>query len=148
MIQTEKELMEYITRPRRILFIEDNEFLRQVFAKFATAWHCVFDTAPNAEKGLEMLQETPYDTVFLDMGLPDMKGVDLFRIISVIRPETNVVIISGYLNDQMINEVMEFGFAIFVKKPSGFRSEVMQRLFRTLNIDPINANSIVQPWSV
>lgn len=141
-LRSDEELVEYLTRPPRILFVEDEPMVRQIFSNYAARFNCVFETCETGAQAIERVRQEHFDTVFLDMRLPDIEGIDLFQVLLSMQPDLNFVIVSGYLEDKMIDDVMRVGFAIFVKKPTGFRAAVMNRLFRTLNIDPVDANHL------
>lgn len=146
-LNDDQELLKYAveraTRPKRILFVEDEPMVRDIFSSYASRFHCVFETCDTAAEAIERVKNQQYDTILLDMRLPDMKGVELFSRLLSIAPRMNFVIVSGYLTDDMIDDVTRIGFALFVKKPTGFRPAVMDRMFRTLGIEAKEENSLV-----
>ena len=63
----------------KILLVDDDAFLRDMYAvKFGELKHQV-EVAENAETALTKLRENDYDAVLLDMIMPGMTGVDLLK---------------------------------------------------------------------
>lgn len=61
----------------RILFIEDHPTLREVVAAHLSGRGFVVDAFARGRDGLAALEVATYDAVILDLGLPDMDGMDL-----------------------------------------------------------------------
>lgn len=139
-ITSDREALESIVAPRRILFIEDEDFIRELFTRFSKGYHCVLDSVGTGYEGLEKLGAEHYDTVFLDVKLPDIEGPELFRMAQVIKPDADFVVISGFLTNQVIEEIQSAGMAVFVVKPLGFRNGFLKKLFHTLGIEPLIPN--------
>jgi len=65
----------------KILLVDDDAFLRDMYAtKFSELGHTI-DVADTAEKALSKLHESTYDAVLLDMIMPGMSGVDLLKLV-------------------------------------------------------------------
>lgn len=60
--------------------------------------------------------------VLLDIKLPDMKGIDTFTAIKKLRPDTKVIVCSGYAIDGPVMEILEKGAQDFVQKPYSFET--------------------------
>ncbi len=63
----------------RVLVVEDEHEVADLLARALreAAWAC--DVAPTGGAALEALAVTPYDAVILDLGLPDINGLDVCR---------------------------------------------------------------------
>lgn len=62
----------------RALLVEDQPIIQFIHINFLQNLGCCVRCAENGEKALEMLNNT-YDIVFLDMGLPDITGVEVVK---------------------------------------------------------------------
>jgi signal transduction histidine kinase/HPt (histidine-containing phosphotransfer) domain-containing protein len=63
---------------RRLLVVEDNATSRQILAHRAAQWGMVADSAADSRAALELLLENPrYDSIILDLQLPDKDAVAL-----------------------------------------------------------------------
>lgn len=66
---------------------------------------------------LERMMQEPFDIVLLDMRLPDMDGLEILSRIKALRPETEVVIITGYKSVESAVEAIRKGAFHYIAKP-------------------------------
>lgn len=72
--------MTYLESPRNVLLIEDDDHIRlivKVTLTRLTRW--AISEARNGKEGLEMAQKSPPDLFLLDIMMPVMDGLTLFR---------------------------------------------------------------------
>jgi two-component system cell cycle sensor histidine kinase/response regulator CckA len=62
------------------------------------------------------------DLVLLDMLMPGIDGVDLYRRLKEINPEVKVILSSGFGRFGKIEEALEQGIAGYLQKPFGLES--------------------------
>jgi len=74
----------------------------------------------SARSFLEAMIERPFDLVFSDMLLPDMNGLELLPKIKGLRPETEVIIVTGHGNIPTAIEAMREGAFHYATKPVNF----------------------------
>lgn len=101
---------------KQILIVDDDaEFNRLLTGIFSQAGHSVL-TAETAEEGERLQQENAVDLVVTDMRLPRSSGLDL---VHKLRQQTSglpVVMVSGYLDDDAIRQLIREGVnGIFLK---------------------------------
>lgn len=142
-IMTDNDFLREKLRPRRILFVEDDMYLRQVFAAFASRYNCEFTACGTAAEALDEAARSQFDILFLDIGLPDMSGYDLLRLIKMHQSRIKVVVVSGKVDGNMIDRITDISFALFAQKPKSFKVDIMSEMFETLRIDPIEEPTIV-----
>ena len=71
---------------KKILVIDDDTLMRRSMAyNLEQAGYKTF-TAANAEDGLEIVRNSPPDLVLLDIGLPEMDGLEAIKQIKSISP--------------------------------------------------------------
>lgn len=58
-----------------------------------------------------------YDLITLDLKMPDFEGTEVARLFQCERVTTPVLVISGYLNDAMIEALRAAGIRHFLPKP-------------------------------
>jgi two-component system, NtrC family, response regulator AtoC len=66
---------------------------------------------------LERMVQQPFDIVFLDMRLPDLDGLDILSRIKTLRPETEVIIITGHKSVETAIEAIRKGAYHYISKP-------------------------------
>jgi len=63
----------------RVLLVDDNDLNQQVGAELLSGAGLVVDVAQNGQVALDMLAQTPYDLVLMDMQMPVMDGLTATR---------------------------------------------------------------------
>ncbi len=90
----------------RVLFVEDNEDLREQIGYLLEEVGLQLESCATAEEALAMYSPDRFDLVLTDVSLPQMSGVDLARAILRSAPEAWVVFSSGYA---MKSDLSDFG---------------------------------------
>ena len=65
--------------PERVLLVEDDAALTEMLAEYLGQAGYRVDCVSLGSAGLEALASQPYDALVLDLGLPDMDGLELCR---------------------------------------------------------------------
>ena len=81
---------------KKILVIDDDEAIRKSFVLSLEDRGYVVDTAEGGEIGLQMLKETNYDLIFLDLKMPGMNGVETLREIVKVALKVKVYIVTAF----------------------------------------------------
>ena len=78
--------------------------------------------------------EGKIDLVILDMVMPGMNGLETYEVIRKIRPDTRVLVSSGYSNEEEPKVMMEKGCDNYILKPFDvvMLSEKLQAVFDPL----------------
>lgn len=100
-----------------ILIIDDDKDICLVLSKFLAKNGFEVDVTNQGEEGLKQLRSKDYALVLCDYRLPDMTGVDALRKIKLLRPQTAVIIITGYSDVKTAVETFRYGANDFVTKP-------------------------------
>lgn len=79
----------------RILLIEDNARLRDLTGQTLRDAGWLVDAFEMGEDGYEALRQVPYDIVILDLGLPDIDGLDVLRRIRKQRMQVPVLVLTA-----------------------------------------------------
>jgi two-component system cell cycle response regulator CpdR len=80
----------------RILYVEDNDIVREVTAELLAQDQRRIVACATAEEALEEFATTPFDVVITDVSLPVMSGIDLARSILELKPQMPIILASGY----------------------------------------------------
>jgi CheY-like chemotaxis protein len=79
-----------------LLVVEDNEDSRILVCELLTALGHTVTGVGSAEEALEALTKDRFDTLFTDVSLPGMSGVELARKAAAMAPGIAIVFASGY----------------------------------------------------
>ena len=83
-------------QPIRILYVEDNDDLRETIGMLLEAEGREVVTAANGEAALTALKQSVFDVLVTDVSLPGISGTELTRRVLAIDPRRWVVLCSGY----------------------------------------------------
>ncbi len=80
----------------RILCVDDEEVILDSFCKILVLDGYAVDTVETGQEALGLVQQRHYDFVFTDLKMPHMSGTDVAKSVKHLRPDIDVVIITGY----------------------------------------------------
>lgn len=101
---------------RRILIVDDDETIREVFAAcLARRFSCT--TAANVDEALAHLSLQPFALVISDILMPGRSGVELLREVTARFPDTAVVMASGVDRTQRVLDTVRLGAYDYLIKP-------------------------------
>ena len=73
--------------------------------------------AHNGQEAVEQVAKFAYDIALLDLKLPGMDGVAVYRQIKRLRPETVAIVVSAFSGTELAERAVEEGAAQIVPKP-------------------------------
>jgi two-component system KDP operon response regulator KdpE len=112
--------------PIRVLVVDDEPPIRKLLRTgLGTQGYQTLD-APNAKTALELMADKP-DLVILDLGLPDMQGLDLLREIRARWEDLPIVVLSSRGDETAKVEALDLGADDYVTKPFGME-ELLARI--------------------
>ena len=134
---------------KTILIVDDHPLFREGL-KSLLAKHSNYELAGEAgsgEEGLRKAKEIRPDLVIMDIGLPDISGIDVTRNIREILADTRVVILSIHLKIEYITKAFRAGATGYITKESA-----TERLLQCLEsvskgeyfMDPSLAHEVVE----
>ena len=110
-----------MTVVKKILLVDDDPDLREALADqlVLTEEFDVFE-AENGARGLEKAREAIYDLVLLDVGLPDMDGRELCRLMRKQGVKCPIIMLTGHDSDADTILGLDAGANDYVSKPFKF----------------------------
>ena len=115
----------------RLILIEDDEGVRNYFKSVVQRMGYQLETASDGTSGIELVEKEPVDVILTDLNMPgEPNGMALVRRIREVRPDTPVIVISGYPTRERLDECKALGIDDFLTKPfeMTFFSSVISRL--------------------
>jgi two-component system KDP operon response regulator KdpE len=110
----------------RVLVIDDEPPIRKLLRMGLTAHGYEVIDAPNGKVALELLAEKP-SIIILDLGLPDMDGLELLRRIRRREESLPIVVLSSRGDEAGKVAALDSGADDYVTKPFGM-DELLARL--------------------
>jgi CheY-like chemotaxis protein len=115
----------------KLLLIDDDAFLRDMYAKkFSDSGHEI-ETADGATDALSKIQRSPdFDMILLDMIMSGMTGIELIRVIKRDFPnmKAKCVVLSNQVQDQDIKDAKLAGAVGYIIKAETVPSGVVKKV--------------------
>lgn len=111
----------------RILIVEDEEILRRQLSNSLRQQGFATDAAADGSEAQFMLREYPYDLAIIDLGLPEVSGIELIKSLRADGKGFPVLVLTARGDWQDKVEALESGADDYVVKPFHLQ-EVLARL--------------------
>jgi two-component system, cell cycle response regulator DivK len=113
-----------VERKSKILIVEDNSHLRELFALLLQ--RSGFDVV-EAATGFEAINQTRTthpDLILMDLGLPDMTGAEAMSVLNadLFTREIPVIVNTAFLRGPMVDQAIAAGAAEILYKPTGLKT--------------------------
>jgi DNA-binding NtrC family response regulator len=103
---------------RTVLLVDDEAGLTAILAKRLSSRGLTVRTASSGEAGLETLRHSPdIGVAVLDINMPGLDGLETLAALKSIRPDVEVIILTGYPSPEGALEGMRLGAFEFLTKP-------------------------------
>lgn len=108
-------------RELRVLLVDDHEVVRLGLKALIGRQESfqVIGEAGTADEALEKARVHKPDVVVMDIRLPGKSGIDATREITRLLPDTRVIVLTSYADDELLMDAIEAGAAGYVLKQIG-----------------------------
>lgn len=101
----------------RILAVDDEAIILDSFRKILVVAGYSIDTVEKGREALGLIRKRDYDFVFTDLKMPEMDGLEVTKAVKHLRPDIDVIVITGYASIETAVETMKYGAMDYVQKP-------------------------------
>ena len=103
--------------PPHILVMEDDLSVAKGLEMVLSEEGYVINLAGTGKLALEAFKQKRFDLLVADLRLPDIDGMEVIKQIRAEKPETEVIVITGYGTTATAVEAMKLGVHDFLPKP-------------------------------
>jgi len=100
-----------------ILVVDDESTICELFKLILNTRGYNVVAVADGESALRAFQEETFHLVITDKNMPGMSGLDLLREVKKLRPEVDVILVTGYASKESAIEALNFGAASYIEKP-------------------------------
>ena len=131
-----------IMNPARILVVEDDLFLRELYTDVLKAETYNVESAIDGEDALTKMKAGGYDLVLLDIIMPKMDGLEVMRRIKSEPPQTPnkiIIFLTNLDKDEEIKTALQLGDGYLIKSqinPGSLVNEVKNYLSKQTEVTP------------
>jgi CheY-like chemotaxis protein len=107
-----------VKSPRaRILAVDDEAIVLDSIRRILVVAGYSVDTVETGPEALGLVRKNDYDFVFTDFKMPDMDGVEVTKAVKHLRPDVDVIMVTGYATVESAVETMKHGAMDYIQKP-------------------------------
>lgn len=103
-------------RPK-IMVVDDDQGMRITLEGIFEEKGYAVVGAADGYQAIDLARETPFALIFMDIKMPGINGVDTYRQIKRIRPESVVVMMTGFSVEELVKEALNEGAYTIIYKP-------------------------------
>ncbi len=101
----------------RVLVVDDDPGIRATFEEGLRSFGCEVVSSGDGESALHAIKQEAYEVVFVDYNLPKANGIEILAEVKAFHPETEVVLITGEGNEQLVRAAFKKGALDYITKP-------------------------------
>ncbi len=120
------------SKPTNILLVEDDagtrQLVKKVLSKPNQGFQCAIDTASSLSIAIEQLYKKQFDSILLDLGLPDSSGIETVEKIHNSSPEVPIVVLTSMADKEMELESIGRGAEDYLVKGTDIWDELVPRI--------------------
>ena len=117
-----------------LLIVDDSQADRATYRRYLSRdphQHYTVCEASCADEGLKLCQTQHFDAILLDFRLPDMSGLQALSAIKTQHPQTSVIMLTAYGDEQIAVQAMKGGAQDYLVK-DGLKRDGLQRTVRNV----------------
>lgn len=111
-----------------VLIVDDNIDLAEGLRDGLEDEDCLVTTATSAEDAIGLCQSADFDIILMDVKLPGIDGIGGLIGILNLKPDSRIVVMSGYKVSSLLDEATQRGAVSVLQKP--FSVEQVLELIR------------------
>jgi excisionase family DNA binding protein len=117
-----------------VLVVDDDTGLQSMFKLFLKKQGFARIVVGTGEEAIAAMQKKKFDLCFLDLQLPDATGDEIYKQAKELYPDMPIVIITGFPDSQMLDNILKLGPVTVLKKP--LQVETLQQTMAMLGHKP------------
>lgn len=126
---------------KKILVIDDEPEFRSTLQDVLESRGYVVEVSPYLATSVGWGLSGKYDLITIDLKMPEMSGIDVARLYKAMIPETSLLIISGYLDNESIQSLEDVGIKHTLAKPAGI-SDLLKAVGDALATPQVNGGLV------
>ncbi|MDH5511407.1 MAG: response regulator [Nitrospinota bacterium] len=108
-----------------VLIVDDEEGIRTSLGAYLSLEGYTVDVAEDGKKALELLRQTKFNIILLDINMPGMDGLETLKAIKALDFSIQVIMITAYSTFDKTMKSLEFGASDYILKPFEDLKEIL-----------------------
>lgn len=102
----------------KVLLVDDEKDFLEAMSERMRARDMEVTTASSAREAFDIMEKETFDAIVLDFQMPEMDGMEALKSIKAKRPESQIILLTGYATVEKGIEAMKKGATDFLEKPA------------------------------
>ena len=115
---------------KNVLIIDDEPLITELLTNVLERMNCKSQVASCGKEGMEMFEKEDFDLVITDLGMPDISGWDVSKMVKQRKPKVPVIIVTGWGLDPDPQKVKESKVDRLLTKP--FQIDQLEKIIKDL----------------
>ena len=116
----------------KVLLVDDEKEFVEALGERLTSRGMVVSTLTSAKDAVQKVNLEAYDAIILDLQMPEMDGLEVLAAIKKIKPEMQVILLTGHGTVKKSVEAMKLGAMDFLEKPADI--ENLTEIIKTAHV--------------
>ncbi len=123
------------SRPKRILFVEDDDYFRELFNHQAQSKYAVeIEPAKTTSEAKQKIERGDFDAALLDVRVTNGDGIWFYQFIVAHWPKVEVVFLTGYDSAELRRKIEKVGPARVFSKDRLLNANFLSQLFEIFGV--------------
>lgn len=116
--------------PTRVLVIDDDPTLRDMYVTRLSAENFAVDQASDGQQGLAKANEIPPDVILLDLRMPNVSGLEVLEMLKTTAKTKDipVIVLSALGDDDLRKQAADRGAADYLVKAETMPADVVKKI--------------------
>jgi DNA-binding NtrC family response regulator len=104
-----------------VLVVDDDEDVLEALELILTQQGCVVTTAMSGDTAVAVAKLKGFDVALTDLRMAGLSGLETLAALKRIDARLPVIVVSGYVTEEAVEEVMSRGAYAYIRKPFDLR---------------------------
>ena len=121
---------------KKILIVEDDQFLREFYQELLQTEGYTIDLAADGELASQKISQGGYNLIMLDIMLPKKDGLQILKDLKITPPQAAngpIVVLTNLGQDSIIKQAFDFGAAGYIVKSAMNPDQILEEIKNYLN---------------
>ncbi|MFH1076625.1 MAG: response regulator [Pseudomonadota bacterium] len=109
--------MSLLCTHKKILLVDDEEELVSTLAERMRMRGLIVFTSTSAVAAVKRVEEEPFDTVVMDLMMPDMNGFEALKMLRELKPDLEVILLTGQVDANKKMAAAKLNASYLMEKP-------------------------------
>jgi two-component system response regulator AtoC len=96
-----------MSEPKRVLVVDDEQKILDVFSAALKQHGHRVDVAENGRLGFRLAALNDYDLIIFDLRMPEWNGIDAIKALLLVRDKCKFLVVSGYAETIVADELRD-----------------------------------------